>query len=454
MKSLNFNTTQWKLLALASMLFASLAVHAEIPATAGNVFDLYAKSAQIQTPDGDSLRIWGFTFTPGADATAQYPGPTLELQEGALIVISLTNTDIPYPVSLEFPGQTGVVCKVDTNGNGTADAIEPDCPPTGLDNTAVDPFIYEFTATNPGTFLYQSGISPQVQVDMGLVGAMIVRPNVTVTLPDNDPAIGLAYDDPSTAYDREYLFFLSEMDPRLHYLAEDQALVQWDNASYHSVLFFMNGRNAPDSMADHFVQQLPHQPYGSLVKMYPGERVLGRVLNVGRTQHPLHLHGNHFAQISRDGNMLPTPIMDYTLNAIPGSTADFIFEWTGKRMGWDIYDSATADVVGGHTCNDAVDNRTLLAPGDGYDDTSWEWCEDHGKEIPVVIPEDQDLSFGGFYGGSPYLGNLDSLPIGEGGLNPSGGMVFMWHSHSERELTNNDIFPGGMMTMLIVERRP
>jgi hypothetical protein len=27
----------------------------------------------------------------------------------------------------------------------------------------------------------------------------------------------------------------------------------------------------------------------------------------------------------------------------------------------------------------------------------------------------------------------------------------MWHSHTERELTNDDIFPGGMMTMMIVE---
>jgi hypothetical protein len=27
----------------------------------------------------------------------------------------------------------------------------------------------------------------------------------------------------------------------------------------------------------------------------------------------------------------------------------------------------------------------------------------------------------------------------------------MWHSHNEREMVNNDIFPGGMMTMLIIE---
>jgi hypothetical protein len=29
----------------------------------------------------------------------------------------------------------------------------------------------------------------------------------------------------------------------------------------------------------------------------------------------------------------------------------------------------------------------------------------------------------------------------------------MWHSHNEKEITTDNIFPGGMMTMLIVEPR-
>jgi hypothetical protein len=27
----------------------------------------------------------------------------------------------------------------------------------------------------------------------------------------------------------------------------------------------------------------------------------------------------------------------------------------------------------------------------------------------------------------------------------------MWHSHSEKELLNGDIFPGGMMTMVLID---
>jgi len=35
---------------------------------------------------------------------------------------------------------------------------------------------YSFVATHPGTFVYESGTNPDVQVPMGLFGALIVRP--------------------------------------------------------------------------------------------------------------------------------------------------------------------------------------------------------------------------------------------------------------------------------------
>jgi FtsP/CotA-like multicopper oxidase with cupredoxin domain len=422
----SFRNTGWVL----AMMAISFSLHAveitrgvSIPGKNGPMIDLYAKKAQIVTPDGDSIQIWGFApeVSEGVAGVVQYPGPTIIATAGVPLMVTVTNTDIPQSVSLAFPGQTGVTASV-AGPVATGDSVT-----------------YTFTPSKPGTYMYHSAESPQIQIDMGLVGALIVRPATA----------GQAYNDPATAYDREYLFFLSEMDPKLHYLAEDEAaaLPQWDNAAYASQLFFINGRNAPDTLAPDAAPELPHQPYGSLVQMHPGERVLVRVLNVGRNQHPLHLHGNHYDQIARDGNLITTtggalgPVTDYTLNAIPGSTADLIWDWTGEGLGWDIYAGAP------HGC----DGKNV--PSNVFDPLTGEWCGDHGKAIPVIIPENQDLAFGGFYSGSPYLGSEAGLPIGEGGLNPNGGIVFMWHSHSERELTNNDIFPGGMLTMVIVESR-
>ncbi len=396
----------------------------------GPAFSLTAKEAQITTPDGDAFRIWGFANGTGE---AQYPGPTLIVNEGDCVVITLNNADVPADVSLVFPGQESL-----SAGCTDGDGFHVGVPSTDDGVVAEDgaSITYAFTATNPGTYIYHSGVSPQIQIDMGLVGALIVRPDMA----------GAAYNDERTAYDREYLYMMSEMDPRLHYMADNDSTDQWDNSTYNSVLWFLNGRNFPDTLIGDNIPLLPHQPYGSLYVMVPGERILVRFINVGRNQRPPHLHGNHYNQIARDGNLIKTAedatadivgIIDYTLNTYPLSTADVIFEWDGRGMGWDIY--GTED---GHTCTDDS--------GDGFDDTSHEWCASHGVEMPVIIPENQDLAFGAVYSGSPLLGQTDSMPIGEGGLNPFGAYIHIWHSHSERELANNDIFPGGIITFMVI----
>ena len=33
------------------------------------------------------------------------------------------------------------------------------------------------------------------------------------------------------------------------------------------------------------------------------------------------------------------------------------------------------------------------------------------------------------------------------------GWAFMWHSHNEREITTNNVFPGGMLMMMLVDSR-
>jgi hypothetical protein len=60
------------------------------------------------------------------------------------------------------------------------------------------------------------------------------------------------------------------------------------------------------------------------------------------------------------------------------------------------------------------------------------------------------MTIGMNYSGSPFLGAFGSLPPGEGGYNPWGGLFYMWHSHKEIEMVNNDVFPGGLMTMMII----
>jgi hypothetical protein len=218
--------------------------------------------------------------------------------------------------------------------------------------------------------------------------------------------------------------------------------------SAKAVYWFINGRNGPDTLLDNNVSWLPTQPYNCLPRIRPGEKILIRFVGAGRDPHPLHTHGNHFDLVAKDGRLLSSgpgngadlAVADFTQTVNSGETYDGIFTWTGEKMGWDMY--GTADI----NPHDCIDNS-----GDGFDDTTYEYCADHYKPMPVTLPGIQELTFSPFYSGSPYLGGGAFLPPGQGGFNQNGGYYYMWHSHSEKELTNFDIFPGGMLTFLIIE---
>ena len=106
----------------------------------------------------------------------------------------------------------------------------------------------------------------------------------------------------------------------------------------------------------------------------------------------------------------------------------------------------------------------------------YEWCGDHNKALekhpfgqvaaggPVTLPDPNIVTNGNWYGGSPYLGGeattraVGATPIPPAGTvanSPSGeaGYAYMWHSHNEREITTSNVFPGGMMMMMLVDPR-
>jgi FtsP/CotA-like multicopper oxidase with cupredoxin domain len=306
---------------------------------------------------------------------------------------------------------------------------------------------YTFTASEPGTYLYHSGTNTELQVEMGLVGAIIVRP-ADFDQATNRTAYGAGTD---TDYDHEYLFLLSEMDPLIHDLVEFGFPGFVDNTTAFPVFWFINGRNGVDTLSADKVPWQPNQPYGSLARTRPGEKVLLRLIGAGRDQHAFHPHGNHTRIIARDGRMLSSgagtadlAVEDFTISPTPGGTVDGIFNWTSKGLGWDIYGDPTKPKFA-HNC--------AGAGPDNIDPATGEDCNYHGVRMDskVVLPGLQDMTFGGWWSGSPFLGKFGQLPPGEGGLNLYGGLFFMWHSHNEKELTNFDIFPGGMLTFVIIE---
>ncbi len=412
------------------------AAWAKILGVQGTSFQLVAKQDRITLGDGDSVLMWGFALGNGR---MQYPGPTLIVNQGDTITVNLSNA-LPATagnVSILFPGHD-----VAASG-GVAGALTREAPPDGTTTVT-----YTFTASRPGTYVYHSGTRPDLQVEMGLLGVIVVRPtsptpnSACPPVPDGhnagpDPSLCVGtkfgYDHEDTAYDREFLIVMTDMDPRVHRLVEFGRMDEIDTTNFFQTVWFANGRNFPDTIANAQVPWLPTQPYNAIFLMHPGERLLVRLVTLGRDPHPLHFHGNHIRVIARDGRLLSSapgngPDLSferYTVAVNPGQTVDGLYRWTGALMGWDIY---------GH------------APGD--DPAPYEFLGDHGANFPVILPSRDDVVFGQLYSGSPFLGGEGSLPPEHAGLNVGGGFFYMWHSHTEKELANNNIFPGGLITFL------
>ena len=531
MRAMNMKKAIWKKMFLvvattAALSFIATAAYAAAPGITGPTFNLIASPAYITQPDGQMVYSWGYGcngaptgYAPAAIAgtfcnSMQIPGPTLIVTEGQPVTVTLTN-GLPAAAgntSILFPG-----FKVTSTG-GVAGLLTQEAAPGGT-------VTYTFTATTPGTHAYYSGTQGDLQVEMGLYGAIIVLPanvpaNCTSGLVSSNLAAEAhwgesdfrlapaAYDHAKSCYDREYMFQFSEMDPNIHHQADLQVQARATCTAgsagcslsvptepYHPAYFMINGRSMPDDMDPNYAAEYPHQPYNGNPHMHPGEQVLLRIIGQGRWQHPFHEHGNHVRILGRDGNLilsqsdttqLAGPLL-FTTTTTPGLAMDGIFYWTAKGLNWDAY---------GHNpkSNDPLAKLTCTPDTNGYNTGAptainyYEWCQDHEKPLqvapfgdvagggPATLPDPNLFTNGAWYGGSPYLGPNATMratgcaagsPAGSCGATgttpPSGtianspsseaGFAFMWHSHNEREITTNNIFPGGMMMMMLVDSR-
>lgn len=236
--------------------------------------DLYAITGTLALPGGASAPIWGYSDTAGG--AAQLPGPTIIATEGDSVSITLHN-NLAEDTALIFPGQ----------------AIIPDLTGAAA-NGGIQTYI--FTATNPGTYLYEAGLLPDAarQVAMGMFGALVVR-----------PASGAnhAY-NASSAFDVEALVLLSEIDPALN--ADPSG---FDMRDFWPQYRLINGKAYPETAE---------------ITATAGNRVLLRYVNAGIQQHTMGLLGVGQELIARDGSLRPYPQRELAESIGPGRTADAI----------------------------------------------------------------------------------------------------------------------------------
>ncbi len=99
MRKFKLNGKKIAALLMLPLSFAVTNSQAAIEGIAGSLvgsertFNLEVKQVSIQTPDGDSFKIWGYGEVGG---TVQYPGPTLIAKQGETINVTLVN-NLPAP---------------------------------------------------------------------------------------------------------------------------------------------------------------------------------------------------------------------------------------------------------------------------------------------------------------------------------------------------------------------
>ncbi|MFC5531193.1 multicopper oxidase domain-containing protein [Cohnella yongneupensis] len=268
--------------------------------TTGEVksFHLYATDGYLTLPGGESVYVWGYSLN-NEQGTAVYPAPTLEVNEGDQVEVTLTNIG---------PAKTGIKRLAHTiHFHGLdVDQANDGVPETSQALLVGDSFTYRFTATHAGTYFYHCHVDTVEHLQMGMHGAFIVNAKDGVkTAWTGGPA-----------YDKEYVMELNEIDPVWHKAVENGE--PYDRTIFHPTYFTINGKAFPDTGGDPTTE----------ITGDVGDHILVRLINAGYQPHSMHLHGHHFEVIASDGRPLEQRLDKDTIEIAPGERYDLLITFT------------------------------------------------------------------------------------------------------------------------------
>jgi hypothetical protein len=290
---------------------------------------LVAKAFMKSVPGGGSVLMWGFArdadgnlATDGGE-TPTVPGPMLAAPPGSSILTIHVRNDLPEPISLVIPGLPGALNPrwVDGTGAPVSDGSRPAGDYTSRARSFTSETApgaighYSWTRLRPGTFLYQSGTVPAVQVQMGLYGALRMNSGA-----------GVAY--PGVGYDNEVVLVYHEIDPALHDAIQAGTYgtpAYPGTVDYRPQFFLINGEPYPAAapILDHALRT--------------NEDALVRLLNAGLQNRVPTFAGLTGDLVAEDGNPHTFAPEQYSALLSAGKTADMLV--TPARSGsYPVYD--------------------------------------------------------------------------------------------------------------------
>ncbi|GAB4264796.1 MAG: hypothetical protein Kow0092_16670 [Deferrisomatales bacterium] len=347
-------------------------------------FHLTAGDGFINTADGRPMYEFGFrdvtqaTIDAGGELAAdvvyeegflgaEFPAPTIVLDENEVFYLSLTNVGMQNRPDLFDPHT------VHFHGDPNASTVFDGLPESGVAINQFATLTYYYQLDEPGTYMYHCHVEATEHMQMGMLGSLYVRPAQNKAgcpggacpqaqlggNPDAGAPMGYVYNDGdgSTAYDVEYPIQLGSFDSHFHDAS-------WSVQPLPFALMkddypMINGRGYPRTVDPSLSlggnaenNDKATQRVSSLITATAGDKILLRISNLAVTRYyTLSSPSIPMKVIGKDARLLRGPHgedLSYTTNSVEvggGESFDVILDSSGVAPGTYFLHAANLEVL-------------------------------------------------------------------------------------------------------------
>lgn len=296
--------TTTKLMGLGLLGLLSSSLHA---ATINKSFCVGSFS---KTLSGNSVTFWGFAESGGMmgcggmmGGSAASPGPVVEIGAGDTLNLTLNVNMMTPQEASPYNGHTVHLHGADVGTN------EDGVPETNGNRVTGDTYTWTPLTGHEGSYLYHCHVHTVKHLEMGMYGAMIVRPRDA-----NGAFLNRLTPDAATAYDYAQNYVLSTVDPAYHSATGDSTVF----GDYNPAYFLLGGKEGKTTSA----------PAMTLTAA-KNKKVAFRLFGLHSTNATFSIKdgaGNlkPFVLYIRDGRKLPVAKTLTSIDISPGQRADVI----------------------------------------------------------------------------------------------------------------------------------
>ena len=340
------------------------------PASPNPVYiHLAAGDGFVLMADGHLQYIFGFQEVPVtvpdadvmtfAELGAQFPAPTLVMDEGTQVYLNLSNVGMPMRPDL-FDAHS-----VHFHGFPQAAPVFDGLPESSVTIKMGATFTYFYNLVEPGTYLYHCHVEATEHMQMGMLGNLYVRPRQDCdgTQPlaqrcggGTGAPLGYAYNDGdgSTRYDVEAALQVSGFDSIFH--DAHIAVQPLPFAAMKDNYAMINGRGYPDTIVPGTIPAPPSadnggknwntdprggpQPVTSRITASAGQRILLRLSNLSvQALYTIQSPGIAMEVVGVNARLLKGPggrslyYKTHSVNLGGGESMDIILDTTGLAAG-------------------------------------------------------------------------------------------------------------------------